>query len=55
MNGLIVFSDELPLKRTAHKTAQTIYRVKHSLLDDYMKAQLRSPALVFQASDTIIA
>ena len=28
------------LKRTAHKTAQTIYRVKHSLLDDYMKAQL---------------
>ena len=22
------------LKRTAHKTAQTIYRVKHSLLDD---------------------
>ena len=26
------------LKRTAHKTTQTIYRVKHSLLDDYMKA-----------------
>ena len=41
------------LKRTAHKTALTIYRVKHSLLDDYMKAQLRSPALVFQASDTV--
>ena len=43
------------LKRTAHKTAQTIYRVKHSLLDDYMKAQLRSPTLVFQALDIIIA
>lgn len=37
------------LKRTAYKTSQTIYRVKHSLLDNYMKIQLRSPALVFQA------
>jgi hypothetical protein len=38
------------LKRTARKTKETIYRVKHSLLDDYMKTQLRSPTLVFRSS-----
>jgi len=38
------------LKRTAHKTKETIYRVKHGLLDDYMKAQLRSPSLIFSNS-----
>jgi len=43
------------LKRTARKNKETVYKVKNSLLDNYMKAQLRSPALVFQASDTIIA
>lgn len=35
------------LKRVAHKTEQTVYHIKNSLLDDYMKQQLRSPALVF--------
>jgi hypothetical protein len=31
------------LKQVADETARTIYRVKHSLLDDYMCQQLRSP------------
>ncbi|MBT8348543.1 MAG: transposase [Sulfurovum sp.] len=43
------------LKRTARKTKDTIYRVKNSLLDDYVKSQLRSPTLVFQSLDATIA
>jgi len=35
------------LKRTANKTRQTIFQVKNSLLDDYMKQQLQNPTLVF--------
>lgn len=33
------------LKQVAHDTASTIYRLKQGLLDDYMRAQLRSPAI----------
>lgn len=43
------------LKRTARKTKETIYKVKNSLLDNYMKSQLRSPSLIFSHSDDAIA
>ncbi len=33
------------LKQVAHETASTLYRLKQGLLDDYMRAQLRSPAI----------
>jgi len=36
------------LKQVAHETASTLYRLKQGLLDDYMRAQLRSPAIRMQ-------
>lgn len=33
------------LKSIAHQSASTIYHLKQSLLDDYMRSQLRSPAI----------
>jgi hypothetical protein len=33
------------LKQVAHETQQTIYQVKHGLLDDYLRQQLKSPAI----------
>ena len=33
------------LKQFAHETQQTIYQVKHGLLDDYLRQQLKSPAV----------
>ena len=33
------------LKQVAQTTQQTIYQVKHSLLDDYLRQQLRSPTI----------
>ena len=33
------------LKQVAVETQQTIYRVKHGLLDDYLRQQLRSPTI----------
>lgn len=36
------------LKQVAHETASTIYQLKHGLLDDYMRSQLRSPAIRMQ-------
>jgi hypothetical protein len=33
------------LKQVAHKTQRTIYRVKHDLLDDYLRQQLKSPTV----------
>lgn len=33
------------LKQVAQETASTIYQLKQGLLDDYMRAQLRSPAI----------
>ena len=33
------------LKQVAHDTQRTIYRVKHALLDDYLRQQLRSPTI----------
>lgn len=34
----------LCLKQVAQETAQTLYQVKHGLLSDYLRQQLRSPA-----------
>ena len=36
------------LKQVAHETASTIYQLKQGLLDAYMRAQLRSPAIKMQ-------
>ncbi len=36
------------LKQVAQETASTLYHIKPSLLDDYMRAQLRSPAVHMQ-------
>jgi len=36
------------LKQVAQETASTIYALKQGLLDDYMRAQLRSPAIQMQ-------
>ena len=33
------------LKQVAHETGQTIYQVKHGLLSDYLRQQLRSPSV----------
>ena len=33
------------LKQVAHETQQTIYQVKHGLLDDYLQQQLKSPTI----------
>lgn len=33
------------LKQVAHETRQTVYQVKHGLLSDYMRQQLKSPAI----------
>jgi Transposase DDE domain len=35
------------LKKTAKNTRKTVYQVKHQLLDEYMKAQLSDPTLIF--------
>ena len=36
------------LKQVAHDTASTLYQLKHRLLDDYMRSQLRSPTIQMQ-------
>ena len=36
------------LKQVAQATASTLYQLKHRLLDDYMRSQLRSPAIQMQ-------
>jgi hypothetical protein len=33
------------LKQVAHQTAQTIYQVKHGLLSEYLRQQLKSPSI----------
>jgi len=33
------------LKQVAHQTQRTIYRLKHDLLDDYLRQQLKSPTI----------
>jgi len=33
------------LKQVAHQTGQTIYHVKHGMLSDYLRQQLKSPAV----------
>jgi hypothetical protein len=33
------------LKQIAAETNQTIYKVKHGLLSDYLRQQLKSPAV----------
>jgi len=37
----------LVFKELADKTAQTVYQLKHGLLSDYLKQQLRNPTLAF--------
>ena len=34
-------------KELADRTAQTVYQLKHGLLSDYLKQQLRNPAIAF--------
>jgi len=34
-------------KEPADKSAQTVYQLKHGLLSDYLKQQLRNPAIAF--------
>jgi hypothetical protein len=36
------------LKHVAQETASTLYQLKQGLLDDYMRSQLRSPAIQMQ-------
>jgi Transposase DDE domain len=36
------------LKQVAQDTASTLYQLKHGLLDDYMRSQLRSPTIHMQ-------
>jgi hypothetical protein len=36
------------LKQVAQATGETLYQLKHGLLDDYMRSQLRSPAIKMQ-------
>jgi hypothetical protein len=36
------------LKQVAHQSATTLYQLKQGLLDDYMRSQLRSPAITMQ-------
>ena len=36
------------LKQVAQETASTIYQLKQGLLDDYIRSQLRSPAIQMQ-------
>jgi hypothetical protein len=36
------------LKQVAYETASTIYQLKQGLLDDYLRSQLRSPAIRMQ-------
>jgi Transposase DDE domain len=33
------------LKQVAHETKQTVYRLKHELLSEYLRQQLKSPAI----------
>ncbi len=36
------------LKRIARSLGQTIYQLKDSLLDDYMRHQLSNPSIIFK-------
>jgi hypothetical protein len=42
--GLIVSS--IAWLQVAHDVQRTVYQVKHDLLDDYMRQQLRSPSVI---------
>lgn len=35
------------LKNLAYQTGQTVYQLKHGLLSDYLRQQLRSPAIAY--------
>ncbi|MDT5124117.1 MAG: hypothetical protein QOC96_3599 [Acidobacteriota bacterium] len=37
----------LCFKELADKTKQTVYQLKHNLLSDYLKQQLRNPSIAF--------
>ena len=38
------------LMRRAHETGQTLYQVKHGMLSEYLRQQLKSPALKIEAA-----
>ena len=38
------------LMREAHETAQTLYQVKHGMLSEYLREQLKSPTLKMDAA-----
>jgi len=35
------------LKNLAYQTGQTVYQLKHGLLSDYLRQQLRCPTIAF--------
>jgi len=37
----------LCFKELAYKTEQSVYQLKHNLLADYLKQQLRNPTIAF--------
>ncbi len=37
----------LCFKELAYKTEQTVYQLKHNLMSDYLKQQLRNPTIAF--------
>jgi len=34
------------LKQVAYATSETIYQIKHSLLDNYLRKELKSPSII---------
>ncbi len=42
------FQVRVCLKRVARKHGPTIYELKQSLLDDYMRFQLSNPSIIFK-------
>jgi len=45
MNTIQHQLDENEVHSPAQETQQTIYQVKHGLLSDYLRQQLKSPAI----------
>ena len=50
ITSLAPFSFWIRLMREAHETAQTLYQVKHGILSEYLREQLKSPTLKMDAA-----